>query len=103
VSGDDGLVAATDRQALTYVCPRLGSLVLRARLLVTLLSGEVHRGFSTRERVRLSCNSLQRRTLRCVTYTQRLLNKIPPPTLPLFINLCAIAAIAIMGLALVAH
>jgi hypothetical protein len=61
----------------------------------------VHRGLSTRERVRLYCNALQRRMLKCVTYTLRLLNKIPPPTLRLFINLCTIAAIAIMGLALV--
>ncbi len=29
------LVTATDWKALTYVCPRLGSLVLRARLSVT--------------------------------------------------------------------
>jgi hypothetical protein len=38
-----------------------------------------------------------------MTYTQRLLNKIPPPSIWLFINLSTIAAIAIMGLALVAH
>jgi hypothetical protein len=37
-----------------------------------------------------------------MTYTQRLLDKIPPPTLQLFINLSTIAAIA-MGLALVTH
>jgi hypothetical protein len=38
-----------------------------------------------------------------MTYMQRLLDKIPPPTLRLFINLSTIAAIAIMGLALVTH
>jgi hypothetical protein len=38
-----------------------------------------------------------------VTYTQRLLNKIPPPTLGLFINLSTIAAIVILLLALIAH
>jgi hypothetical protein len=38
-----------------------------------------------------------------MTYTQRLLNKIPPPTIQLFISLSTIAAIAIMGLALVAR
>jgi hypothetical protein len=32
---------------------------------------------SIRERLRLSCNSMRRRTLKCMTYTQRLLNKIP--------------------------
>jgi hypothetical protein len=31
VSGDDGLVAATDREAVTYARPRLGPLVLRPR------------------------------------------------------------------------
>jgi hypothetical protein len=63
----------------------------------------VRRDLKTRERVCLSCNFLQRQTLDCMTYTQRLLNKIPPPTLRLFINLSTIAAIAIMGLALIAH
>jgi hypothetical protein len=65
--------------------------------------GGVHRDLKTRERVCLSCNSLLRQTLDCMTYTQRLLNKIPPPTLRLFINLSTIAAIAIMGLALITH
>jgi hypothetical protein len=60
-----------------------------------------YRDLKTRERVCLSCNSSQRQTLDCMTYTQRLLNKIPPPTLWLFINLSTIAAIAIIGLALV--
>jgi len=60
-------------------------------------------GLKTRERVCLFCNPLQRRTLKYMTYTQRLLNKIPPPTIQLFISLSTIAAIAIMGLALVAH
>jgi hypothetical protein len=41
--------------------------------------------------------------LKCVTYTQRLLNKIPPPSIRLFISLSTIAAIAVMGLALVAR
>jgi hypothetical protein len=38
-----------------------------------------------------------------MTYTQRLLDKIPPPTLQLFVNLSTIAAIAVFGLALVTH
>jgi len=63
----------------------------------------MHRDLKTRERVCLSCNSSQRQTLDCMTYMQRLLDKIPPPTLRLFINLSTIAAIAIMGLALVTH
>jgi hypothetical protein len=41
--------------------------------------------------------------LKYMTYTQRLLDKIPPPTIGLFVSLSIIAAIAIMGLALVAH
>jgi hypothetical protein len=55
----------------------------------------------TRQRVRSSCNSSERRTLNCMTYTQRLLNKIPPPTIQLFISLSIIAAIAIIGFVLV--
>jgi len=49
-----------------------------------------------------SCTT-QRRMLKYMTYTQRFLGKIPPPTLRLFVSLSIIAAIAIMGLALIAH
>jgi hypothetical protein len=43
------------------------------------------------------------RTLTCMTYAQRLLDKIPPPTLRLFVCLSLISAIGIIGLALVAN
>jgi hypothetical protein len=43
------------------------------------------------------------RTLMCMTYTQRLLDRIPRPTFRLFVCLSIIAAIGIMGLALVAN